>query len=79
MEEWLKNRKQRLAIGRKASDCKDVTSVVPQKLKPDLVQVYKILHAFDNVDYKNYFELNKNCTKNERLHGQVQQLQCKFY
>ena len=29
-----------------------------------MVQAYKILHGFDNVDYKNYFTLNENCTRN---------------
>ena len=35
-----------------------------RRVKLDLVQAYKILHGFDNVDYKNYFTLNENCTKN---------------
>ena len=35
-----------------------------RRIKLDLVQAYKILHGFDNVDYKNYFTLNENCTRN---------------
>ncbi len=33
-------------------------------IRLDLIQMYKILHGVDNVDYAKYFTLNTNKTRN---------------
>ncbi len=48
-------------------------SLKDRHLRLDLIQTYKILHAFDNVDYKKYFTLNQNSNRNNgyKLHVKV--------
>jgi ribonuclease P/MRP protein subunit RPP40 len=35
-----------------------------RRIRLDLIQTYKILNGFDNVDYRKYFTLNENSTRN---------------
>ncbi len=39
-------------------------SLKDRRLRLDLIQTYKILHGFDNVDYEKYFTLNQNSNRN---------------
>ncbi len=39
-------------------------SLKDRRLRLDLIQTYKILHGFDNVDCRKYFTLNQNSNRN---------------
>ncbi len=41
-----------------------MSTLKARHIRLDLIQMYKILHGVDNVDYAKYFTLNTNNTRN---------------
>ncbi len=41
-----------------------MSTLKARRIRLDLIQMYKILHGVDNVDYDKYFTLNTNNTRN---------------